>query len=104
MGTRTEQDFIEWISGASIYIGYARYGQFGGHGFVCASKYDESEKLRGLVECLDGGDDEALNAEGAIAKMDGVWIGNDPDPAKSMQKMLNKAKKFYFYELNDGND
>ncbi len=37
MGTRTENDFLEWLSGASIYIGYARYGHLGGHGFVCAT-------------------------------------------------------------------
>lgn len=54
--------FLEWISGASIYIGYARYGQLGGHGFVVATKYDESESLEHAVQDLSAGDNEALDA------------------------------------------
>jgi len=28
---KTEKDFLDWLSGATIYVGNCRYGQFGGH-------------------------------------------------------------------------
>lgn len=85
--------FDEWISGASIYIGRARYGQLGGYGFVVASKYEESEELRNAVEDLDGGDFEALEAEKRIEKMD-CWYANHPDPAVAMQLLMGKMREF----------
>ena len=101
METRTEEEFLNWISGASIYIGYARYGQLGGHGFVCVGDYGEDEILRSWVDDLNGGDHEALSAAQNITKMN-CWLGNDRDPAKAMQKMLDMARQYYYYELNDG--
>jgi len=85
--------FEDWISGASIYIGYARYGQLGGHGFVVASTYDESEDLREAVENLDGGDIEALDAADKIKRMD-CWYANDPDPAVAMQRLMGQMREF----------
>ena len=42
--------FENWISGASIYIGYDRYAQLGSHGFVISTCYDESEMLKETIE------------------------------------------------------
>jgi hypothetical protein len=85
--------FEDWISQASIYIGRARYGQLGGHGFVVASCYDESEELREAIENLDGGDNEALVAADKIERLD-CWYANDPDPAVAMQRLMGKLREF----------
>lgn len=85
--------FEDWVSGASIYIGYARYGQLGGHGFVVASRYDDSGELRAAVDDLDGGDIEALQAAEKIAAMDCLYA-NHPDPAVAMQLLMAKLREF----------
>lgn len=90
------------LSGAAIYVGYARYGQLGGHGFVCTSSYDDTEDLHNWTEDLDAGDDDALRAADKI-KESGAWYGNDPDPTKAMQKMIAKMERYYFHELNGAN-
>jgi hypothetical protein len=97
---RTEADFIEWLSGASIYVGYARYGQLGGHGFVCVGTYDWSDDIARWTDDLNGGDIEALDAADRLASQDGVWLGNDPDPSRAMAKMMERARRFYFDVLN----
>lgn len=101
MPKRTEADFLDWFSGADIYVGYARYGQLGGHGWVCVSNYDGSDELAVLVDNLDGGDIEALDAAKAIrSRFPGAWLGNSPDPAEAMRKMLDLARRYYFETLN----
>lgn len=85
--------FEDWISSAAIYIGYARYGQLGGHGFVVATKYDADEELARLVEELDAGDNEALSAAKKIEAMD-CWYANHPDPAIAMQLLMGKLREF----------
>lgn len=96
---KTTHDFIEWLSGAAIYIGYARYAQLGGHGFVCVSKYDEADDLQRWTEDLDAGDDDALRAADSIIES-GAWIANDPDPAVAMAKLVSMMEHYYFHELN----
>ena len=85
--------FEDWISNASIYIGYARYGQLGGHGFVVATCYGESGELEKAVYDLDAGDNEALAAGHIIEEMD-CWYANDPDPAVAMQKFMAQMREF----------
>jgi hypothetical protein len=99
MSQRTENDFIDWLSCASIYIGYARYGQLGGHGFVCVGDYDGSDEIATKVDDLNGGDIEALDAGDWLARRN-VWIGNDPDPSKAMAMMVEQARRYYFDVLN----
>ena len=103
MGTRTEAEFFEWLSGAEISINYCRYGQLGGHGFLCATSYDDGGETAALVDELDGGDIDALEAAEKLEK-NGCWYGNDIDPSKAMEKMLEQIRQYYFYELNDGKE
>lgn len=84
--------FEEWVSQASIYIGYARYGQLGGHGFVVATAYDNCEDLRQAVEDLDAGDHEALRAGERIMAMDCLYASS-PDPAIAMQLLMGKLRE-----------
>lgn len=86
--------FTEWLTGAAFYVGYARYGQLGGHGFVVACTYDHDEKLRAAVEDLDAGDDDALRAAEVIAAM-GCWYANDPNPALAMMKVVDKMRDYH---------
>lgn len=85
--------FEEWISGAKIYIGYARYAQLGGHGFVAASCYDESKQLQDAIDDLTGGDNEAIAAAEIIEKMD-CFYANHPDPAVAVQLLMGKMREF----------
>ncbi len=88
--------FEDWISNASIYVGYSRYGRLGGHGFVIASYYTESEELEKAVDNLDAGDsgkDNALDAAKIVENMD-CWYANDPDPAVAMQKLMGQMREF----------
>lgn len=87
--------FLDWVAGASIYVGYARYGQLGGHGFVVASSYDSNDDLRDAVEDLDAGDIDALASEKRIAEMRGCWYANDPDPLVAMAKLMDKMREFH---------
>ena len=89
-------DFLEWLSGAAIYIGYARYGQLGGHGFVAASNYDDaSGDLQTAVENLDAGDIDALEAAARIEAMKNCWYANDPDPVVAMAKLMDKMREHH---------
>jgi len=100
MGNRTEEDFLEWLSGINICVGYARYG---GHGFVCVGTYDEHVYIRGLVEDLEGGDEEAFAAERKLHNVD-CWIGHDKDPVKAMEKMVFRVRHYYFFKLNNSKE
>lgn len=95
---KAENDFLEWISSICIYTGYCRYGQFGG-GFLCATQYDDCERLEKDVSELDAGDIEALQAADDIAAS-GAWYGTDKNPAAAMEKMLVKLRDYYFNEIN----
>ena len=97
---KTEQDFLDWLEGASIYIGYARYGQLGGHGFVIASAYSDEDQLREDIEDLDGGDCDALEAADRISERKDIWLANNRDPAKAMQKLTDAMREYYFKNLN----
>jgi len=99
MSSRTEDDFIEWLGGASFYTCYARYGQLGGHGFVVASDYDYNEWLEKEVFNLNGGDIEALEAADLIQELD-CWYVNDPNPATAMTLIVDKMRKYYFKAFN----
>ena len=91
-------NFLTWLSGASIYIGYARYGQLGGHGFVFASGYDDSDALADAVDDLDAGDNEALQAADAIeerAKAGRCWYANDPDPVVAMARLMDQMREHH---------
>ena len=88
--------FEDWICSATIYVGYSRYGRLGGHGFVIATCYDESEVLEKAIHNLDAGDsgeDNALDAATIVEEMD-CWYANDPDPAVAMQKLMGKMREF----------
>ena len=105
---RTEADFIEWLSGATFEIGYARYGQLGGHGFVVATAYEYEQNLHARVDDLDGRDNDALYAEKYILdkshfeerSQKHVWYANDPNPMVAMRKLLEQLKEYYFQVLN----
>lgn len=97
---RTESDFIGWLSGASIYIGYARYAQFG-HSFVCTSQYDHDDELQAWTEDLDGGDNDAISAANAIRHC-GCWIGANPNPAVAMTALVGSMRRYYFDVLSGG--
>lgn len=92
-------DFLTWLEGAAIYIGYARYGQLGGHGFVVASNYDDaSGALQNAVDELGAGDHEALQAAERIEQMTkagGCWYANDPDPAVAMAMLMGKMREYH---------
>ena len=85
--------FEDWISQARIYIGWARYGKPGGHGFVVATCYEPSEELEEAIDELDAGDNEASKAAEIIEEMD-CWYANDPDPALAMQKLMGKMREY----------
>jgi hypothetical protein len=85
--------FLDWINGASIYIGWDRYGQFGSHGFVIASNYDDSDKLRQAIENLNAGDIEAFEA-GEWIRNSGCWLGVDPDPVIAMAILMGKMREY----------
>ena len=88
--------FLDWLEGAAIYIGYARYGQLGGHGFVIASNYDDAAgKLERAVNDLDAGDNEALEAAEVIRNMPGCWYANDPDPIVAMANLMDKMREYH---------
>ena len=98
---KTESDFLDWLSGLSIFVGYARYGQFG-HGIVCASTSNgEDRELKTAVYNLDVSDDnEALEAADIILDMEHCWYGCDPNPVKAMEIMVEKMRRYYFDELH----
>lgn len=101
MGERTEADFLNWLGGSYFYVGYARYGQMpGGHGFVCATAYDQDEQLAAYVADLDGGDNEAIDAAERIRAREGIWWANDRDPSKAMHKLVGQLRQYYFGDLN----
>ncbi len=99
--TRTAQFFEDWFSGSVIYVGYNRYGYEYGHGFVCATAYYENETLQNIIENLDAGDLEASEQIDALKAMPNVWFGVDENPVIAMDKMHNKIKNYFFYELNN---
>lgn len=84
--------FEDWISNASIYIGWCRYGAPAA-GFICASNYDEDEKLQLSVEDLEGGDNEMFQATKYIENNCSFWAC-DPDPAVAMQKLMGQMREF----------
>ena len=90
--------FLEWLAGADIYTGYCRYGQINGHGFLCASSYDENEDLETAVDNLDGGDLEALDAGKYIEDSD-YWYSSNKCPSKAMADLVRQMRNYY-YELN----
>lgn len=96
---RTEEDFLEWLGGSSIYIGYARYAQFGPHGFVCVSRYEEDEMLQNATSDLDAGDQDAIDAAELIRKS-GCWWACDSNPAVAMSELVEQIRRYYFDELN----
>lgn len=99
--SRIEKDFIEWLSGASFEVGYARYGQLGGHGFVAATAYDFSDTLRGYIHDLDGGDIDALYAADYIESKSDCWHSNDPHPVVAMNMLVNQLREYYYKDLNN---
>lgn len=89
-------NFLEWLSGAAIFIGYARYGQLGGHGFVVASNYDDATgELQAAVADLGAGDNEALDAADRIGRMASCLYANDPDPVVAMAKLMDKMRELH---------
>lgn len=96
---RTESDFLEWLQGISIYVGWDRYGALGG-GFVCVSAYNESEELANAVDNLDAGDDEASNAADCIISFPYAWYASNANPAIAMLDLVDKIRNYYFNELN----
>lgn len=106
---RTENDFLDWLCGASIYIGYARYAQFGDWEFVIASLYDESDKLKEYIYDLDGGDSGERNALEAAEQINlmlddkNCWMAHDKNPAMAMHDLINQIRKYYFEVLNKNN-
>lgn len=102
MSQRTEKDFFDWLYGASFYHGTTRYGQFGGR-HVFATKYDESEELRDLLDDLEGGDFEAIQAGIKIQKMydnKEIWMAYNDNPAIAMTDLVNQIRFYYFNVLN----
>lgn len=95
---RTEEEFIEWLQGGSIYIGHDRYGKFG-HGFLCASLYEENDELEEAVSMLDAGDFDAANAAEQI-EAQVAWCVCHKDPAEAMRQLVEKMRIYYFNELN----
>ena len=92
---KQENDFLEWLSGADIYVGYCRYGHLGGHGFVVVSNYDGNDELAELVLELNAGDIEAGYAEKYI-KEKAKWIFKSQNPATAMADLVDAMRKYYF--------
>lgn len=94
-----ENEFLDWLTGAKFYIGYDRYARFGDHGFLIATKYNESDELEDLVDDLGGGDNMAIQAADKINDMN-CWIVSDRDPRKAMNKIVDQLKEYYTNELS----
>ena len=88
------QDFLKWLSGAYIYIGYDRYAQFGYHGFVVASQYYESDELKKYINDLNSDDVPALKAFEKLKDMK-YCIGLGKDPSFAMQILVDGLRKSY---------
>jgi hypothetical protein len=104
MSDRTEKDFLEWLyAGSPFYIGSVRYGQFPGLFMIVAQYGFASDELKELVDDLEGGDYEAIEAGQKLAKMevDGdIWLAADDDPEIAMKKIMEKIRKYYFEVLH----
>lgn len=96
---KTENDFLEWLTNASIHTNFCRYGQFGGHGFVCVADFTENTILSKAVGDLGGGDIEALDAETYIRKATS-FFGYNKDPSKAMHILVHELRFYYFNVLN----
>ena len=94
-------EFYDWLGGAEIYIGYARYAQFGEWGFVVASAYDEDEQLEEYVKNLSGGDCEALDAADEIKKNPKYKYAFDRSPSKAMQKLEHIMREWQNKIINE---
>ena len=98
-----ESDFIEWLYGVSFYHGTTRYGQFpGNHVFV--AKYDSIDyDLRELLDDMEGGDNEGVDAGfkiQAMADRGEIWLAYNDNPATAMQELYDKIRDYYFNVLN----
>ena len=93
-----EATFEDWIRSASIYVGYARYGQLGGRGFVIVACYNEPEETKiALEKAVHELDIESAYegiAAGRVIRKADCWYANDPDPSIAMQKLMGKMRKF----------
>jgi hypothetical protein len=91
-----DRNFLNWVSAAVFYIGYCRYGQINGHGFLVATMYEENEFLRDAVDDLSGGDIEAIQAAICIEEdLSKCFYATDEDPAKAMEKLMITLKRYY---------
>jgi len=98
---RTEDDFLEWLNQADIYIGWDRYAQFEHWGFVCATSYNENDQLREDIESIGcAGDIEAMEAGSRIKADSDCWCASHKNPAIAMTELVEKLRRYYFDELN----
>lgn len=97
-----ESDFVEWSTGICFYHGHSRYAQFPGE-HVFAAMYDFNYGLRDLLDCLSGGDNEAIDASHeiqAMADRGEIWLAYNDNPATAMQELYDKIRNYYFNVLN----
>jgi hypothetical protein len=102
MSMKTEKDFLEWLYGASFYHGTTRYGQFPGY-HIFVTRYDSDDELRQLVDDLEGGDVEALDAGYKLAEMQKIgeiWLAYNDNPAVAMIHLVAQIRGYYFNILN----
>lgn len=97
--------FDEWMTGATIYIEFDRYGEYSAHGFVAVSAYSDDDLLRDAVEDLAGGDNDMFEARELINKMvkDGnAWVGAGSlpsDACKNLEDKMREAQKKIIQEM-----
>jgi hypothetical protein len=96
------KDFFDWLYGCKIYHGTTRYGQFNGH-HVFATNYGEDDSLRDLLDDLEAGDIEALDAAqklNDLVNKEEIWMTYNDDPRIAMKELIDKIEYFYFNVLN----
>lgn len=95
---KTEHEFQQWLSWASIYINTDRYSSFG-DGVVCVIDYDHDDKLQEAVDNLDAGDNDMIDACDYIRSKP-RWMGAG-GLLEAVKAAENVARKYYFDELNN---
>lgn len=92
------KEFKAFLECVSFYHGYARYGQFPGNHVFTATIDFYDEKLYELMQNLDGGDCEALDASNKInmiVKEGDCFIGSDDNPIKAIRQCTFQIRSFF---------
>lgn len=101
MAQRTEEDFLDWLSGVTFGVGQDRYGMYGGQ-FVAAADYD-IEEADELVGELAGGDLDAFDARDkleALQARGAAWIASGASPSEAIRQVEEQMRRYYFDVLN----